>query len=118
MGRVAVAVTRYWILKPKLLVDQRDVFFFSGKKQPAWAGVIRIGIFLHGCWSVALGINADGIKKDIFAHAVTEHLLHLGQARGFQRTNVNAVGIKLFNGHGLALEQDRHKNAACGQIGQ
>src|SRR5690349_2256675 len=64
MRRVAVAVTRYWVLKTKLLVDQRDVFLLAGKKQPAGAGVIGIGIFLHGCRSVALRINADGIKKD------------------------------------------------------
>ena len=51
------------------------------------------------------GIDADGIKEDIFAHSIAEHLLHLRQPRGFQRTRILRSGIDKVNDHDLALDQ-------------
>ncbi len=51
------------------------------------------------------GINADGVKENVFAHAVAQLLLHLEKARGFERACVHAMGIDEVDYYALALEQ-------------
>src|SRR5260221_3379378 len=58
-------------------------------------------------WCVVVRINANGIKKDILAYAVTQLLLYLRQARRFQRTCVVARGVNEIDGNDLAFDQDR-----------
>ena len=49
------------------------------------------------------GINADGVKENIFSHAITQHLLHLRQSGSLQRTRILASGIDQINHNALAL---------------
>ena len=50
------------------------------------------------------GIDADGIKENVFAHAIAQHFLHLRQPGGLQRACILASGIDQVNDNALALE--------------
>jgi hypothetical protein len=106
VGRMAVTIIGIGSFpQAQLLADQFDVFLFAGEKSPARAGMVFFRESLQLFRRVVLRINADGIKKDILAHAVAQHLLYLGQARGFQRADVETMGVEELNGHDLAFEQ-------------
>src|SRR6185312_15496876 len=86
-GRVAIAIIGIRLgIQTKLLADEIDIGLLAREESPSRADVVFVPICLEHLWSVILWIDSDGIKENVFANAITQHLLHLRQARGFQRT--------------------------------
>src|SRR5579864_8051088 len=84
---VAIAIVGIgFTVKAKLFADEVNIGFLARQESPSRANMIFVPISLEHPGSVMRGINANGVKEDIFSPAVTQHLLHLRQPGSFQRT--------------------------------
>src|SRR4051812_21070999 len=54
--------------------------------------------------SVALGINRYGVEKDVFAHAVAEQLVNLGELGSFKRAGLAAFGVNKIDQDDFAFQ--------------
>ena len=66
--------------------DEINIGFGSSQKKPARAHVKFVRIGFKDSRSVMLRVNADGVEENVFAHAITQHVLYLEETRGFQWT--------------------------------
>ncbi|MNV12034.1 hypothetical protein D3C71_1026210 [compost metagenome] len=89
----------------ELLPQFGDVGEFPGEELPARPDLETLRIGLEHRRGIAQWIDADGVEKDVLADPVAEQLLHLAQARSFQRTRVAARGEDEVDHHHLALDQ-------------
>src|SRR4029077_15031035 len=92
-------------VKPEFFADQVNVRFFACKKEPARTGMILFSVCLELYRRIALRINTDGVKENLFAHPITQQTLYLRQPGCLQRTCIHAVRVDQLNHHHLALEQ-------------
>src|ERR1041385_755595 len=90
---------------PEFLPDHFDVFLLSSQEEPSRPGMKFSGVGFQRLRRVVLRINADGIKEDVFSHAITEQLLHLGQLGSFERAGIAALGIDEINDYRLAFNE-------------
>src|SRR5579871_5845308 len=101
---IAVALVGRGI-QTQLFTDQVNVFLLSRQKEPAWPSVILFRISLEHRWRILRGVNTNGVKEDVFAYAVSQHLLHLGQTCCLQRAGVDAVCINQVDNNDFPLDQ-------------
>src|SRR6476646_4625081 len=105
MGNMAICIHGRGGIYSQPLAQKNNVLFLPRQKGPARPHMKLLHVSPQYFWCVVLRINANGIKKDIFAYSVTQLLLHLRQARRFKRTCVVARGVNEIDGDDLALDQ-------------
>src|SRR6185437_11507907 len=92
-------------IEAQLFGDEVNVFSFACIKSPARTNVIVFSVLLQNFWRIALGVNGDGIEENIFPNFVAEHLLHLRQARSFQRARIHAMSVDHVQNNTFAFDQ-------------
>src|SRR6185312_3724216 len=103
---MAVTITGVRIrIEPEFLTDQINIRLLAGEEEPSWAGVIFFRVRLQHRRGITLGINSDGVKENVLAHAVSQNFLGLDQPRCFQRAGVNAVGVNKIDSYSFSFQQ-------------
>src|SRR5262249_31492205 len=87
------------------LADQVDVFLRSREKEPARTRLISLRICPQGLRRVAVRIDADGVKKDVPPNTVSQHVPHLREPSGFERTRIDATGVEELDHEDLVLQK-------------
>src|SRR6185437_3244416 len=103
---MTVTIAGIWIrIEPELLTDQINIRLLAGEEEPSWADVIFFRVRLQHRRGITLGINSDGVKENVLAHAVSQNFLGLDQPRCFQRAGVNAVGVNKIDSYSFSFQQ-------------
>lgn len=105
-GSVAVFIRGIRVgIEAELFADEVDIGFFPGEEQPAGASVKFFGVFFEDLRRIAFGVDANRVEKNVFADAVSEQVLDLGEASGFERACVFAVSVDEIDGDNFAFEE-------------
>src|SRR5260370_14123401 len=84
---------------------QLKVVVLSGQEKTSWPGMKLFGKALEHGWSVVLGVDREGVHKNIPAHSIAEELLHLHQMRRCQGASIRAACVHEVDGYDLVSEQ-------------
>src|SRR5580765_7916430 len=101
---MAVTVEGWVCVKIEVSAHDVNVGLLARKKQPARPDVKFLSIGLEHSRSIMFGVDADGVKENVFAHVITKHALHLDETRGFRRARILALAVKQADYNGLAFE--------------
>ncbi|MCY1416278.1 hypothetical protein D9M71_317820 [compost metagenome] len=90
--------------QPQAFAQGGDVVLVAGEELPAGGDVEFFHVVLEHFGCVGFRVDADRIEEHISADTLTENLLHLAQARGFQRAGVCAGGEDEIDRHHFVFD--------------
>src|SRR5258708_39573404 len=85
-------------------VDQSDITWLSGQKQPSWPSGECFGKTFEPFWRNALRIDGQRNQENIATYALAQLLLHLRNPRRRERADVRTVPIDDADQHSLAID--------------
>ncbi len=62
------------------------------------------GVGLEHSGRIALGVNGNGVEKDVFAHAIAKQFVNLGKFCSFKRAGFAALGVNEVDQDDLAFQ--------------